>query len=47
MIIFRENSEDVYAGIEWESGSPEVKKVIDFLQNEMGVTKIDFQILVV
>ena len=31
-IIFRENSEDVYAGIEWEAGSPEVKKVIDFLQ---------------
>ena len=42
MIIFRENSEDVYAGIEWESGSPEVQKVIDFLQNEMGVTKIRF-----
>ena len=39
MIIFRENSEDVYAGIEWEAGSPEVKKVIDFLQNEMGLTK--------
>ena len=42
MIIFRENSEDVYAGIEWESGSDEVKKVIDFLQNEMGVKKIRF-----
>ena len=42
MIIFRENSEDVYAGIEWEAGSPEVAKVIDFLQNEMGVTKIRF-----
>ena len=42
MIIFRENSEDVYAGIEWESGSPEVKKVIDFLQDEMGVSKIRF-----
>ena len=42
MIIFRENSEDVYAGIEWEAGSPEVKKVINFLQNEMGVTKIRF-----
>ena len=42
MIIFRENSEDVYAGIEWESGSEEVKKVINFLQNEMGVTKIRF-----
>ena len=42
MIIFRENSEDIYAGIEWEAGSDEVKKVIDFLQNEMGVTKIRF-----
>jgi len=42
MIIFRENSEDVYAGIEWEAGSPEVKKVIDFLQNEMGVENIRF-----
>lgn len=42
MIIFRENSEDVYAGIEWESGSPEVRKVIDFLQKEMGVDKIRF-----
>ncbi|MGB0611496.1 MAG: NADP-dependent isocitrate dehydrogenase [Poseidonia sp.] len=42
MIIFRENSEDVYAGIEWESGSEDVKKVIDFLQNEMGVDKIRF-----
>lgn len=42
MIIFRENSEDVYAGIEWESGSEEVTKVIQFLQNEMGVEKIRF-----
>ena len=42
MVIFRENSEDIYAGIEWESGSEEAKKVIDFLQNEMGVTKIRF-----
>ena len=42
IIIFRENSEDVYAGIEWEAGSPEVKKVIDFLQDEMGVSKIRF-----
>jgi len=42
MIIFRENSEDVYAGIEWESGSADVKKVINFLQNEMGVEKIRF-----
>ena len=42
MIIFRENSEDVYAGIEWEAGSKEVAKVIEFLQNEMGVEKIRF-----
>ncbi len=42
MIIFRENSEDVYAGIEWEAGSEDVRKVIDFLQNEMGVDKIRF-----
>ncbi|OZB55937.1 MAG: NADP-dependent isocitrate dehydrogenase [Halothiobacillus sp. 14-56-357] len=42
MVIFRENSEDIYAGIEWAAGTPEVKKVIDFLQNEMGVTKIRF-----
>jgi len=42
MVIFRENSEDIYAGIEYEAGSEEVRKVIDFLQNEMGVTKIRF-----
>ena len=42
MIIFRENSEDVYAGIEWEAGSDDVKKVMDFLVNEMGVSKIRF-----
>ncbi len=42
MVIFRENSEDIYAGIEWEAGSDEVKKVIDFLQQEMGVNKIRF-----
>ena len=42
MIIFRENSEDVYAGIEWEAGTEGVKKLIDFLQNEMGVDKISF-----
>lgn len=42
MVIFRENTEDIYAGIEWESGTPEVKKVIDFLQKEMGVKKIRF-----
>ena len=42
MVIFRENTEDIYAGIEWEKGSPEVAKVIDFLTKEMGVTKIRF-----
>jgi len=42
MVIYRENSEDIYAGIEFEAGTPEVKKVIDFLQNDMGVTKIRF-----
>jgi len=42
MIIFRENSEDIYAGIEWEQGSDEVKRVIAFLQDEMGVTNIRF-----
>lgn len=40
--IFRENTEDIYAGIEWEAGTPEVKKVIEFLQNEMSVNKIRF-----
>jgi isocitrate dehydrogenase len=42
MVIFRENSEDIYAGIEWEAESPEAKKVIAFLQKEMGVAKIRF-----
>jgi isocitrate dehydrogenase len=42
MVIFRENTEDIYAGIEWKAGTPEVKKVIDFLRKEMGVTKIRF-----
>lgn len=42
MVIFRENSEDIYAGIEWKAGSNEAKKVINFLENEMGVTKIRF-----
>ena len=42
MVIFRENSEDIYAGIEFAKGSKEVSKVIDFLQNEMGATKIRF-----
>src|SRR6476659_4775808 len=39
MVIFRENSEDIYAGIEWQAESAEVKKVIGFLQKEMGVKK--------
>lgn len=42
MVIFRENSEDIYAGIEYQEGTPEVKKLIHFLQNEMGVKKIRF-----
>jgi isocitrate dehydrogenase len=42
MVIFRENTEDIYAGIEWRAFTPEVKKVIDFLINEMGVKKIRF-----
>ena len=42
MVIFRENTEDIYAGIEWESESAEAKKVIQFLQQEMGVKKIRF-----
>ena len=42
MVIFRENSEDIYAGIEWMAGTPEVKKILDFLIGEMGVKKIRF-----
>ncbi len=42
MVIFRENSEDIYAGIEWESGSKGANKIVDFLTKEMGVTKIRF-----
>jgi isocitrate dehydrogenase len=42
MVIFRENSEDIYAGIEWQAGSDELKKVVKFLQDEMGVEKIRF-----
>lgn len=42
MTIFRENTEDIYAGIEWDAFTPEVKKVVDFIQNEMGVKKIRF-----
>ncbi|HZE36408.1 MAG TPA: isocitrate/isopropylmalate family dehydrogenase, partial [Candidatus Eisenbacteria bacterium] len=42
MVIFRENTEDIYAGIEWEQGTPEAKKVIEFLQKEMKVKQIRF-----
>ncbi|MCY0887255.1 MAG: NADP-dependent isocitrate dehydrogenase [Alicyclobacillaceae bacterium] len=42
MVIFRENSEDIYAGVEFQEGTPEVKKMIDFLRHEMGVKKIRF-----
>jgi isocitrate dehydrogenase len=42
MVVFRENTEDIYAGIEWKAGTPEAKKVVDWLQTEMGVKKIRF-----
>ena len=42
MVIFRENSEDIYAGIEWQAGTANAKKIIDFLVKEMGVKKIRF-----
>jgi isocitrate dehydrogenase len=42
MVIFRENTEDIYAGIEWETGTPEARKLIEFLQKDMGVKKIRF-----
>jgi isocitrate dehydrogenase len=42
MVIFRENTEDIYAGIEWKAGTDDVKKVINFLQDEMGVKNIRF-----
>jgi isocitrate dehydrogenase len=42
MVIFRENTEDIYAGIEWKAGTPEAKKIVDFLRNEMGVKSIRF-----
>ena len=42
MVIFRENSEDIYAGIEWQADTPEAKKLINYLREEMGVTKIRF-----
>jgi len=42
MVVFRENTEDIYAGIEWEQGSPEAVKFYSFLKDEMGVTKVRF-----
>ncbi len=42
MVVFRENTEDIYAGIEWAAGTPEVHKIIEFLQREMGVNAIRF-----
>ncbi len=42
MVIFRENTEDIYAGIEWKAGTPEATKVVQWLQKEMGVKKIRF-----
>ena len=42
MVIFRENTEDIYCGVEWQAGTPEADKVIKFLQDEMGITKIRF-----
>ncbi|MDY4917457.1 MAG: NADP-dependent isocitrate dehydrogenase [Candidatus Cryptobacteroides sp.] len=42
MVIFRENTEDIYAGIEWEAGTPEAEKFYAFLRDEMGVTKVRF-----
>jgi isocitrate dehydrogenase len=42
MVIFRENTEDIYAGIEWQAGTPDAKKILRFLQDEMGVDKIRF-----
>jgi isocitrate dehydrogenase len=42
MVIFRENTEDIYAGIEWEQGTPEARRFLNFLTSEMGVTKVRF-----
>lgn len=42
IVVFRENTEDIYAGIEWEAGSPEASRFYDFLHNEMGVSKVRF-----
>ena len=42
MVIFRENTEDIYGGIEYQEGSPEAEKLLRFLQDEMGVDKIRY-----
>ena len=42
MVVFRENTEDIYAGIEWPAGSAEVQKLIAYLHRELGVTSIRF-----
>lgn len=42
MVVFRENTEDIYAGIEWECGTPEARRFMDFLRGEMGVSKVRF-----
>ncbi|MCI6527037.1 MAG: NADP-dependent isocitrate dehydrogenase [Bacteroidales bacterium] len=42
MVIFRENTEDIYAGIEWEAGTPQARKFYDFIHNDMGVNKVRF-----
>src|SRR5687768_4993128 len=42
MVIFRENTEDIYAGVEWAAESPEARKIVEFLQTQMGVKKIRF-----
>ena len=42
MCVFRENTEDIYAGIEWEAGTPEAEKFYKFLKDELGVTKVRF-----
>ena len=42
MVIFRENTEDIYAGIEWQAGTKEVAKLLKFLEEDMGVSQIRF-----
>ena len=42
MVVFRDNSEDIYTGIEWQAGTPDAERVIEFLQQEMGVTRLRF-----